>query len=404
MLLDELYIFSVNSDSPVYRLYSQTADDAARDVAVMGECNRKLIRSVYDAGLKGNVWRLAITLMLVNSENPYSLSCEKGGNAGSELTELALHDVAIIRQLFAMENDISIDRDKDDKGHYSKTIRGEIEKLSEDLFNAKRDKEFLEHLSGFYREYGVGDLGLHKAFRLGDNGRIDPISSIAEVTFDTLIGSEEQKAALRENTEAFLNGKPANNVLLYGEAGTGKSTSIKALTNLYYHKGLRVIEIYKHQFPFLNSIISQIKNREYRFILYMDDLSFEDFETEYKYLKAVIEGGLEERPENILIYATSNRRHLIRETFRDNREFNDDLHSNETKQEKLSLYNRFGITIYFGSPDKREFEDIVLALRDRYGIIRSDEDILAEAHAWEISHGGRSGRTARQFIDYLRGK
>ncbi|MBO6215139.1 MAG: DUF815 domain-containing protein, partial [Lachnospiraceae bacterium] len=128
-----------------------------------------------------------------------------------------------------------------------------------------------------------------------------------------------------------------------------------------------------------------------------------DFETEYKYLKAVIEGGIEERPSNLLIYASSNRRHLIRESFDDNRGGDSDLHRNETKQEKLSLYHRFGITIYYGAPDKKGFEEIVLALRDRYGILKSDEEILREAHSWELMHGGRSGRSARQYIDYLLG-
>ena len=208
------------------------------------------------------------------------------------------------------------------------------------------------------------------------------------------------------NTEAFLSGKPANNCLLFGDAGTGKSTCIKALMNQYYDRGLRLIEIFKHQFVLFPDMIAEIKDRNYKFIIFMDDLSFEEFEVEYKYLKAVIEGGLEVKPDNILIYATSNRRHLIRETFRDKaeREYDEDVHTNDTVQEKLSLVSRFGVQIYFPSPEKREFREIVLALAKRDGLAMDEERLLALADRWELRHGGMSGRTARQFIDAQLGK
>ena len=219
-----------------------------------------------------------------------------------------------------------------------------------------------------------------------------------------LVGSEIPKKKLIENTEAFVMGRKANNCLLFGDAGTGKSSSIKAIANQYYDKGLRIIEIYKHQFQDLNDVISQIKNRNYKFILYMDDLSFEDFETEYKYLKAVIEGGLEKKPDNILIYATSNRRHLVREKFSDKEDRRDDLHAGDTVQEKLSLAGRFGVSIFFSAPDKKQFQQIVTTLAKRYGVAMEEEELLLEANKWELSHGGLSGRTAQQFIDYLLGK
>ena len=201
-----------------------------------------------------------------------------------------------------------------------------------------------------------------------------------------------------------MEGRPANNCLLFGDAGTGKSTSIKGILNEYYDRGLRIIEVYKHQFQDLNEVIAQIKNRNYRFIIYMDDLSFEEFEIEYKYLKAVIEGGLEKKPENVLIYATSNRRHLVREKFSDKAELADDLHNNDTVQEKLSLVARFGVQIYFGAPDKKQFQQIVRVLADKYQIHMDEEALLLEANKWELSHGGLSGRTAQQFINYLLGQ
>ena len=225
-----------------------------------------------------------------------------------------------------------------------------------------------------------------------------------KVVLDDLIGYEIQKKKLVENTENFVQGRKANNALLFGDSGTGKSTSIKAIVNEYYDQGLRMIEIYKHQFKDISDVIAQIKNRNYKFIIYMDDLSFEEFEIEYKYLKAVIEGGLERKPDNVLIYATSNRRHLIRETFRDKADRDEELHTNDTVQEKLSLVARFGVTIYFGSPDKKEFRQIVRTLAQKNKIEMPEEDLLLEANKWELSHGGLSGRTAQQFIDYLMGQ
>ena len=261
-------------------------------------------------------------------------------------------------------------------------------------------------LCDFYREHGVGNLGLFKAFRINhpistDVATIEPIVSVEHIYLNDLIGYEIQKKKLVDNTEAFIKGKKANNVLLFGDSGTGKSSSIKAILNEYYDRGLRMIEVYKHQFKDLSAIINQIKDRNYKFIIFMDDLSFEEFEIEYKYLKAIIEGGLEKRPDNVLIYATSNRRHLVREKFSDKEERDDDLHSRDTVQEKLSLSARFGVSIYYGSPDKKQFNEIIKGLAKKNNIDMDEEKLLLEANKWEVSHGGLSGRNAKQFINYL---
>jgi hypothetical protein len=203
-----------------------------------------------------------------------------------------------------------------------------------------------------------------------------------------------------------VEGRKANNVLLFGDSGTGKSTSIKAIVNEFYPMGLRMIEIYKHQFKDLSNVIAKIKNRNYKFIIYMDDLSFEEFEIEYKFLKAVIEGGVETKPDNILIYATSNRRHLIKETWNDRNdvEVDNGMHRSDTMEEKLSLVNRFGVTINYSKPSQKEYFNIVIELARRQGINMTEEELKAEANKWELSHGGISGRTAQQFVNYLDGK
>ena len=348
----------------------------------------KLLEMASSHGFAGNLWHNYLTFLLASHENAYSTACEIVGAVGGSMNEVALHDFAVFKELF------------------NKRIRDRICSLSRSLAAAKDEREFKIILTQFYKEYGVGKLGLHKAFRVEhkeDGAKIIPITKIAHVHLDDLVGYEIAKTKLIENTEAFVEGRRANNCLLFGDAGTGKSSSIKAVLNQYYDRGLRMIEVYKHQFQDLNDIISQVKSRNYKFIIYMDDLSFEEFEIEYKYLKAVIEGGLERRPENVLIYATSNRRHLIRETFRDKADRDEELHTNDTVQEKLSLVARFGVTIYFGRPEKKEFQEIVRQLAQRSGIEMPEEELLLAANKWELSHGGLSGRTAQQFIDYLAG-
>ena len=164
-----------------------------------------------------------------------------------------------------------------------------------------------------------------------------------------------------------------------------------------------MIEIYTHQFGLLSAILGQVKNRNYRFIIFIDDLSFEENEVEYKFLKAVIEGGVETRPDNVLIYATSNRRHLIRETWNDrtDMEHHGDIHRSDTMEEKLSLASRFGVSINFNAPTPKEYQDIVLSLARKEGLDLDEKALLVQANAWEVRHGGFSGRAARQFVDYL---
>ena len=380
-----------------------------------------LIELAASHGFGGNLWHNYLTLLIVNHENAYSTACEIRGEVAGSINEFAYHDFAIFKQLFsydltklAEKLNIPILKELADyqcvegSGQvFNVRIRDRICSLSRMLEQSSTVAEFMHEVTAFYRDFGVGELGLHKAFRIehtGGGAKIVPITNIAHVHLDDLVGYELAKEKLIANTEAFVNGKKANNCLLFGDAGTGKSTSIKAIVNQYYDRGLRMVEIYKHQFQDLNSLIAQIKNRNYKFIIYMDDLSFEEFEIEYKYLKAVIEGGLEKKPDNILIYATSNRRHLVREKFSDKEEREDDLHKNDTVQEKLSLVARFGVKIYFGSPTPTEFKEIVRSLARRYQVDMDEQELLAEANKWELSHGGLSGRCAQQFIDYLLGR
>lgn len=385
------------------------------------ECMHGLLERAATNGFHGNLWHCYLADLLVNNENSYSLACEIRGEVEGSINQLALHDIAIFKEFFAYDytemmevlkapefgHILAYERAQQVSRVYSTRIRDRICSLAVQLAKAADAQEMKAALTEFYQEYGVGKLGLHKAFRVvheEEGAKIVPIRNISHAQLDDLIGYEIPKKKLVENTEAFVSGRKANNCLLFGDAGTGKSTSIKAIANEYYGRGLRIIELYKHQFHDLNDVVAQVKNRNYRFIIYMDDLSFEEFETEYKYLKAVIEGGLEKKPDNVLIYATSNRRHLIRENFSDKEGRRDQMHSSDTVQEKLSLVYRFGVTIFFCGPDKKQYHEIVKGLAARYGVAMEEETLLAEAGKWELSHGGLSGRTAQQFIDYLRGQ
>lgn len=408
--------------------------DIFRQLEQQGQTKDELVTRVYqqvkrilvvatDYGFDKNLWHNYLTFLLITNENPFSLTCEKVGANDGSVNYFALNDFKAFKALFdydfsAFEEALGIDcfsRLSDYEAivkkelMYNKNVSEKVQALSEWLGRARDEQVFFDCVTSFYKDFGVGMFGLNKAFRIaGTEGtavQFQAINNMDKVMLDDLIGYEIQKKKLVDNTKAFVEGRKANNVLLFGDSGTGKSTSIKAIVNEFYPQGLRMIEIYKHQFKDLSNVIAQIKNRNYKFIIYMDDLSFEEFEVEYKFLKAVIEGGVETKPENILIYATSNRRHLIKETWNDRNdvEMNNGLHRSDTMEEKLSLVNRFGVTISYSKPSQKEYFNIVTELAHRNGIAMSDEELCAEANKWELSHGGISGRTAQQFINYVMG-
>lgn len=385
---------------------------------------KHLLQVATDYGFDKNLWHNYLTFLLITNENPFSITCEKVGANDGSVNYFAKGDFKAFLDLFhydfsKLEEYLSVDCFSRISNYqaigkkellYNKNVSEKVQALSLKLEEAQDEHVFFDCVTGFYKDFGVGMFGLNKAFRIQpiEEGRVKfcPINNMDAVMLDDLIGYEIQKKKLVDNTRAFVEGKKANNVLLFGDSGTGKSTSVKAIVNEFYGQGLRMIEIYKHQFKDLSAVIAQIKNRNYRFIIYMDDLSFEEFEVEYKFLKAVIEGGVETRPDNILIYATSNRRHLIKENWsdRDDVETSNGMHRSDTMEEKLSLVNRFGVTINYSKPTQKEYFHIVIELARKAGITMEDQQLRAEANKWELSHGGISGRTAQQFINYLLGQ
>ncbi len=386
---------------------------------------KRLLDLATAYGFDGNLWLNYLTYVILTNENSFSLTCEgRGAMPGGTVNELARRDFGVFLRLMrydfgpierALHTDCfsllrSYTAIPKRESMYNRNAGRLVREMSARLAGARDADAVFELVTDFYRYHGVGDFAFSRAFRLGgsgDNLRLVPINNIENVSLCDIVGYAEQKRELIVNTEAFIAGRGANNTLLYGDSGTGKSTSVKALLNDYFDSGLRMIEIYKHQFRDLGGVIARIKNRSYRFIVFIDDLSFEEHEIEYKFLKAVIEGGVETRPENMLIYATSNRRHLIRESWRDRNdmEHSGDLHRSDTVEEKLSLAGRFGTAICYGAPGRAHYHEIVRALAARQLDAEIDDaELIAGANAWEIRHGGISGRTAQQYINYIAGR
>ena len=408
----------------IYKAYENQSESSSALVTSIYREIKRLLDLATQYGFDDNLWHNYLAYILITNENSFSLTCEKVGASDGTVNTFAKKDFKIFKSLFdfdfsMIEKDLDIDCFSTITNYhsipkkeqmYNRNVSEKVRTISRKIENAKDENEIFDIVTDFYKAYGVGMFGLNKAFRIGrehDELVFTAINNTDSVLLSDLQGYEIQKKKLVDNTEAFVAGRKANNVLLFGDSGTGKSTSIKAIINEYYDQGLRMIEIYKHQFQDLSTVISRIKNRNYRFIIYMDDLSFEDFEIEYKYLKAVIEGGLETRPDNVLIYATSNRRHLIKESWNDKNDMEHDgeVHRSDTLQEKLSLAQRFGVSIFYARPQQEEYFNIVRFLAKKHPEIQlEDAELCAKANQWELSHGGISGRTAQQFIDYLAGQ
>lgn len=440
--LSRLVLYHELGQDPILKTLAEVTDaveaediDAVREICVdrIYDVIRRLLEIATSYAFNRNLWQDYLTFLLITSENPFSLTSEKQGIQEGSVRHFARQDMETFCRLYmydfsSLEKKLGIDcfsvicrysSVQKRAQNFNKNVSLRVRETSDTIYDILKDVQdgdyttaseaVLQVISDFYLKYGVGMFGLNRAFRLGEETEggltFEPINNTEEVHLSDLVGYEIQKQKLRENTEAFLRGHRANNCLLFGDAGTGKSTSIKALITEYYGEGLRMIELYKHEMKSLSQVISTVKHRNYKFIIYMDDLSFEDFEVEYKYLKAVIEGGLESRPDNVLIYATSNRRHLIKETWNDTSDVDLEKHRGDTLQEKLSLVDRFGISIPYMKPNKKEFLEIVHSLAARNPDITLPEaELEREAQKWEMSHGGFSGRTAQQFINYIAGK
>lgn len=348
---------------------------------------RSIIEFSETEGVTDNAIREYAAALLANDDNILSRLAQAGKRIGEDLYKLALMDIdRIYKKLFSIQikyvpsgNPIGF------YGGYVNSIRS--------ITAAESAEELLDLLIDHYRKLGSGILSKYIAFKY--DGILTGVSNTDSVTFDSLVGIEHQKKALIDNTNAFLKGRAANNVLLFGDRGTGKSSSVKALLNMFADSGLRIIEVPKHCIKDIPALSRQLADSPHKYIIFLDDLTFESHETEYRALKVAMEGQLQANPDNVLIYATSNRRHLIRENWSDRE--GGEIHVNDQLQETLSLSERFGISIVFSAPNQKEYLTIVSEMLKKHGI-EMNGDIEKQAIVWQMNYGGRSPRCAKQFV------
>lgn len=364
-----------------------------------------LIEYAESNRLTGNIFQKYIINLFLNDENIFSLTCENNKDVfNSSLHKLALNDISIIKQVLYMElNYLFQDKLLINEICNYKPIEINTESNKIDLDFSKSPEDLLDSLISYYNKTGCGEIARYKSFKYDNSKRLKGIKSHDPITFNDLIGYESQIKKLKNNTEAFLRGYNANNVLLVGSRGTGKSSSVKALANEYFNKGLRLIEVTKDQISDLPEILSILKLRGLKFIVFIDDLSFDEQETQYKYFKTLLDGGSESKPQNVLFYVTSNRRHLIQEKWADRMRGSDEaeIHTSDTLNEKLALADRFGITITYPKPTPQEYINMVIEMANRNNIKMTDEELKTLALRWELTQRGMSGRTAKQFINNI---
>lgn len=373
-----------------------------------GKLAADFIEQAEKLGLSGNIIKIYILYMLAHKNNCVSYAVESsGGKIGTSLYKAFCHDIEILEKLLVLKPSIVLGCEfLDDYEPTTKNNSAAFKMLEENLAKATDINGKADAFIEYYRTYGSGDMADYRAFRWdSDEDELVGIKHFEAMRLDELIGYEYQKQQLKDNTLAFVEGRPANNVLLVGARGTGKSSGVKAVVNSFFDRGLRLVQLTKEQLTELPIIMERLRTySSKKFIIFLDDLSFEEFEVEYKYLKSAIEGGASAKPENVLIYATSNRRHLIKESYKNRGADDDDMHRNDTLNETISLSDRFGLIIHYLSPNQQEYLDIVAGLLKQHDIVLDKEELRIKAGAWAQEHSGRSGRIAQQFVTYYLGQ
>lgn len=412
-------LFNKNIGDRFYLLVDKISKDSS-----LNECIKAYNEFTYELFLNSSTlsFKEVIIDEMLLDHNPFNVGLEINGSLPEFIIEgiknelISLGEIVRVNSKTIKEILISKCEDNEeeikrinslmnwgieDENYIAKTSMA-FEKIKEILMNSNKWEECVQDLVNFHKENGTGRAPAYSAFVWerfeGDNeGHLREISEPDTIKLSDLIGYESQKEEIIENTEHFIKGFPANNLLLYGSRGTGKSSTVKAVLNEYYDKGLRLIEVDKEQLGDFTRIIRLLRHKKQKFIIFVDDLVFQENEASYSALKTILEGRIENRPSNILIYATTNRRHLVQEKFSDG----DEIHAKDTREEKLSLADRFGITISFFAPNQKEFLDIVDGIVKTRGLHVEEEYLHSEALKWEKWHNGRSPRSARQFIDWL---
>jgi len=382
----EFYVYHSISENPVMRSLAEKKEK---------EAVARMIVFAEENGIRGNIWFYYLYHMLANDDNIFSRTVELSGACSSSLCFYVKQDIAVFLELMDRYKNLLPDYSPSNPaaaGAYIASLSAMIQGSSqgvESVFTA-----LLSHYESLGRNIASQFIALR-----WENG-LTGVANFDGIQLNDLIGIDMQKETLIRNTERLLHHKTSNSILLFGDSGTGKSSCVKALVNKYHTEGLRLLELRKHQLAELDCILEALERSRFKYIIFLDDLSFEEGELGYKSLKAVLEGKAAKIPENVLFYATSNRMHLIRETWADRVAENEEVHISDTMQEKLSLSERFGLRISFMMPTQDQYLDIVAELCRKKGV-RYHEEIRAKAIKWAMRYNGFSGRTAKQFVSSL---
>ncbi len=363
----------------------------------------ELIHAAEVLGFKGNVLKKLCIHLFLYDENIFSISCERGEvQKNSSLYQFAMKDIGVLISLMRFDIKNLCENIGKSEKIYEYTGAFPENSYVEQMENLDTEASVMESLIWYYQKLGCGCLSESAMFRLDEDGQLISINNADPITFDEIIGYNQQKDMLIDNTKAFIKGVPANNVLLVGGRGTGKSSCVKSLVNRFSSDGLKLIEITKDQINLLPKLFGNLKNRGKRFIIFIDDLSFEESEmssdTNFKLLKTMLEGSVQIRPDTVLFYVTSNRRNIIQEKWSDKTSEGDEIHNTDMINEKLSLSDRFGLTIFFPKPTQEQYLNIVLELAKKERLDINPEFLKTQALMWEKNQKGLSGRTAKQFI------
>ena len=353
-------------------------------------------------------WQAYLSEQILLDDNPFSQQVQttKLEDLTPALVAAAQHDLKILQNIYNFTGEKIAQWVSSTSQTADNLVVWQEKSEDPNLLQQTADwQTAIPHLAQHHRQNGTGIFARHSAFRW-QNGRLIGIAQPDPITLDRIVGYEHQKETLIQNTQFLLAGYQALHILLYGSRGTGKSSLVKALRTEYSSQGLRIVEVSKSELSNLPTIVEQLRQVPQKFIIFVDDLSFEEDDDAFKALKVVLEGNLTAAAPNIVVYATTNRRHLIREYFSDRPRpsDSDEIHNWDTVQEKLSFSDRFGLTITFEPADQTTYLQIVQHLAQQAQIEISQADLEFRAKQWATRGNGRSGRTAKQFVDYLRGE
>ncbi|MDR1133049.1 MAG: ATP-binding protein [Synergistaceae bacterium] len=398
----------------IARSVSQDAVSSNETRDIIYEAASHMIAEAERYSYSGDLWEIQFALAVAGAENPLTSAYERM-SVSKDIFGMLAQDLWMQHKIVTSVKEIvsgalqyapllRVSNFAPRKKNLALGIsqaRDAVTALAARFAAAVSPEDMASALADFCSTCGAGKFALSGAF-VWDSSRqlLEPIDDLDPSTLDSLVGYETQKRALLSNTESFLEGNPSNNALLFGDSGTGKSSSVRALLNEpdFVRRGLRMVELRHDQFAEIPALLKELRKRNYRFILFMDDLSFEEFETGYKHLKALIEGGLERKPDNVIVYATSNRRNIVREVWSERAESIDDVHGWDTMQEKHSLADRFGLSIWYPSVVRGDYLSIVKVVAEEMGLVMNSSEMETLAMRWELERGGFTGRTARQFV------